>query len=40
MLQNAPKLVFAPSAILSRYVPWVWWVLQQIISLPYPVTSH
>jgi len=34
------KLAYCPGRHLASLRPWVWWVLQQIISLPYPVTSH
>ena len=34
------KLASCLGRHLSLLRPYVWWVLQQIISLPYPVTSH
>ena len=38
--QGGTKLASSPGRHLSSLRPRVWWVLQQIISLPYPVTSH
>jgi len=34
------KLASCPGRHLALLRPWVWWVLQQIISLTYPVASH
>jgi len=34
------KFAYCPGRHLASLQPWVRWVLQQIISLPYPVTSH
>jgi len=34
------KLVSCPGLHLASLRPWVWWVLQKIISLTYPVGSH
>ena len=34
------KLASCPGRHLAWLCPWVWWILQQIINLPYPVTSH
>jgi len=34
------KLASWPGRHLASLRPWVWWVLQQIISLPYIGTSH
>jgi len=38
--QEGAKLASCPGCHLASLLPWVWWILQQIISLPYPVTSH
>jgi len=34
------KLASCPGRHLASLRPWVWWIFQQIISRPYPVTSH
>jgi len=34
------KLASCPGRHLASLRPWVWWALQQIISLTYPVASH
>jgi len=37
---DGTKVAYCPGRHLASLRPWVWWVLQQIISLTNPVASH